>query len=74
MPIVGGLKAAVFADAGNLLTDFDDASLDKMHYALGAGLRYDLPTGPIRLDYGWNMNRGEREPSGTFHISVGFAF
>ena len=72
--IVGGLKAAVFGDAGNLLRDSDDASLDEMHYAVGAGLRYDLPTGPIRLDYGWNMNRGPREPSGTFHVSVGFAF
>ena len=74
VPIAGALKAAVFADAGNLLRDFDDASLDEMHYAVGAGLRYDLPTGPIRLDYGWNMNRGEREPSGTFHVSIGFAF
>ena len=74
VPIVGGLKAAVFADAGNLLSDFDNASLDDLHYALGAGLRYDLPTGPIRIDYGWNMNRGAREPSGTLHISIGVAF
>ncbi|MFT5105798.1 MAG: outer membrane protein insertion porin family [Verrucomicrobiales bacterium] len=74
VPIVGGLKAAVFGDAGNLLRDFDDAGLGEMHYALGGGLRYDLPTGPIRVDYGWNMNRGEREPSGTLHISLGVAF
>ena len=74
VPIVGALKAAVFADAGNLLSDYDDASLDDMHYAVGAGLRYDLPIGPIRIDYGWNMNRGPREPSGTLHISVGVAF
>lgn len=74
VPIYGGLKAAVFADAGNLIRDLDNASLNGMHYALGTGLRYELPTGPIRLDYGWNMNRGQREPSGTFHISIGFAF
>ena len=74
VPIAGGLKAAVFADAGNLLSNFDDASFEEMHYAVGAGLRYDLPTGPIRLDYGYNLNRGSREPSGTVHISVGVAF
>ncbi len=74
IPITGGLKAAIFADAGNLLSDLDDASLNDMHYALGAGLRYDLPTGPIRLDYGYNMNQGPREPSGSIHLSIGIAF
>ena len=74
IPIAGGLKAAIFADAGNLLSDLDDASLNDMHYALGAGLRYDLPTGPIRLDYGYNLNQGPREPSGSVHLSIGIAF
>ncbi|MGI9240537.1 MAG: BamA/OMP85 family outer membrane protein [Verrucomicrobiales bacterium] len=74
IPIAGGLKAAIFADAGNLLRDLDNASFDRMHYAAGAGLRYDLPTGPIRLDYGHNLNRGPREPSGSVHVSIGIAF
>ena len=70
----GGLRVAVFGDAGNLLSDVDDAGFDDMHYAVGAGLRYDLPTGPIRVDYGYNANKGAREPSGTLHISIGVAF
>ena len=74
VPIFGGLKAAAFIDAGNLLSDLDDAGLDEMHYAAGAGLRYDLPTGPIRLDYGYNLNRGPREPSGSIHLSIGVSF
>ncbi|MEZ5305244.1 MAG: BamA/TamA family outer membrane protein [Verrucomicrobiales bacterium] len=73
-PLYGGLKGAVFTDAGNLLPDAGDASLDEMHYAGGLGIRYDLPVGPLRVDYGWNLNRGEREPSGAFHVSFGFAF
>ena len=45
-----------------------------MHYAAGLGLRYDLPIGPLRVDYGFNLNRERGEPKGTFHIGFGFAF
>jgi outer membrane translocation and assembly module TamA len=45
-----------------------------MRYALGLGLRYKLPIGPIRLDYGWNPDRQPGEDFGAFHFSFGFAF
>jgi outer membrane protein assembly complex protein YaeT len=73
-PLLGIVKGATFFDGGNLLTDFDDIGLDDMHYAAGLGLRIDLPTGPVRLDYGWNLNREGFEPGGAFHVSVGLAF
>jgi outer membrane protein assembly factor BamA len=73
-PVWGGFRGAAFADAGNLLPDAGDAGLDDLHYAAGLGLRYDLPIGPLRVDYGFNLNRGENEPSGTWHITFGFAF
>ncbi len=74
IPVSGPLSVAIFGDAGNLLTDFSDAGLDDLHYATGAGLRVRSPLGPLRLDYGHNLNRGEREPSGTFHVGFGSAF
>ncbi|MFT5466960.1 MAG: outer membrane protein insertion porin family [Verrucomicrobiales bacterium] len=73
-PIRGSLRAAIFADAGNLLRSSGDSGLSGMHYAAGVGLRYDLPTGPIRLDYGWNLNQSEGEPSGAVHLTVGISF
>jgi len=73
-PIAGGLKLAAFGDAGNLLTEEEGYRFDNFDYALGLGLRYDLPTGPIRLDYGWNPAPGVGDPSGAFHISIGIAF
>jgi outer membrane protein assembly complex protein YaeT len=79
-PIYGELQGAVFVDAGNLLPSSEDpfssasASLDDMRYAIGLGLRYRLPIGPIRLDYGYNPDRHEGEDSGAFHFSFGFAF
>jgi outer membrane protein insertion porin family len=37
-------------------------------------LRYKLPIGPIRLDYGFNPDRQPGEDIGAFHFSFGFAF
>lgn len=73
-PIFGDLQAAVFADAGNLLPDANNPSLNDMRYALGVGLRYKLPIGPIRLDYGVNPDPRRNEDFGAFHFSFGFAF
>src|ERR1700757_4413602 len=73
-PIFGELQGAVFTDAGNLLPSSEDIGLNDMRYAIGAGLRYKLPVGPIRLDYGVNPDPHEFEDFGAFHFSFGFAF
>lgn len=73
-PLYGELQGAVFYDAGNLLPTSEHPSLDDMRYALGLGLRYQLPIGPIRLDYGFNPDPQRHEDSGAFHFSFGFAF
>jgi outer membrane protein assembly factor BamA len=73
-PILGELQGAVFFDAGNLLPTSEDIGLNDMRYAIGAGLRYKLPIGPIRLDYGVNPDPRPFEDFGAFHFSFGFAF
>src|SRR5437764_2618184 len=73
-PIFGELQGAVFTDAGNLLPTSEDIGLSDMRYAIGGGLRYKLPVGPIRLDYGINPDPHEFEDFGAFHFSFGFAF
>ena len=79
-PIYGELLGAVFFDAGNLLPNSTDpfqsvtAGLDDMRYAVGVGLRYKLPIGPVRLDYGYNPDKRPDEDVGAFHFSFGFAF
>jgi outer membrane protein insertion porin family len=79
-PIYGELQGAVFFDAGNLLPSSGDpftavtAGLDDMRYAIGLGLRYKLPIGPVRIDYGYNPDRRAGEDIGAFHFSFGFAF
>jgi outer membrane translocation and assembly module TamA len=72
-PVSGALGGAVFADAGNLKTDASPG-LDDFRLGLGIGLRYQLPIGPMRLDYGYNPSPREGEDPGAVHFSFGFAF
>jgi outer membrane protein assembly complex protein YaeT len=73
-PIIGELQGAIFGDAGNLLPSSEEPGFNNMRYALGVGLRYKLPIGPIRLDYGFNPDPQGMEDFGAFHFSFGFAF
>ena len=73
-PIRGALHGAVFFDAGNVIATFHDAGVQDMRYAVGLGLRYQLPIGPLRVDYGVNPNPRRGEDFGAFHFSFGFAF
>ena len=74
--IIPNLELATFVDAGSLslakgswAPEFSD-----MRYAAGLGLRYRLPFGPLRIDYGVNLNRKQGEAIGALHIGFGFAF
>ncbi len=71
---IEGLRFVGFADAGNLLANNGDPSLDNLRYAVGAGLRYLTPVGPLRFEYGYNPDQQDFEPEGTFHAVFGFAF
>jgi outer membrane translocation and assembly module TamA len=41
---------------------------------VGAGVRYNLPIGPLRVDYGINPSPKPGESRGALHISFGIAF
>lgn len=42
--------------------------------SVGLGLRYQTVVGPIRLEYGRNLNPRDSDPSGALHFSIGFPF
>jgi outer membrane protein insertion porin family len=77
--IAGGLGVVGFFDAGNVFARVDDLDLWRMRSALGGGLRYLSPVGPIRVDVGLKLNRrdivpGRPERLSAVHISLGQAF
>ncbi len=40
----------------------------------GLGIRYNSPLGPIRAEYGYNLNPRPFDDEGAFHFSLGFPF
>jgi len=52
----GKLGGVLFADAGNVWTDLQAVKFGQLRYDVGVGLRYSTPVGPIRLDWGYQLN------------------
>jgi outer membrane translocation and assembly module TamA len=71
---IGSLKAVGFFDAGGLSREYDGLGSSKVDLAAGLGLRLDLPIGPVRLEYGYNLTRDIDEPVGTLHFAIGMGF
>lgn len=67
-------SAVVFVDALAATARLSDTPWDNTLYTLGGGLRYDTIIGPIRLEYGHNLNPRPVDPVGTWHFSIGFPF
>lgn len=72
--ITGAVKAVAFFDAGKLARNHEDISNGDVELATGLGIRLDLPIGPVRVEYGYNLTRDEDEPAGTFHFAIGYAY
>jgi outer membrane protein insertion porin family/translocation and assembly module TamA len=78
----GKLGGVLFLDGGNVWTDRRAVQLRDLRYDAGAGLRYDTPVGPIRLDFGYQLNRVEgllvagapQLRPWRVHFSIGQAF
>jgi outer membrane protein assembly factor BamA len=85
------LGGAIFLDAGNVWDDnkkikwsrwtrpWTRASYSELDvvYAIGAGMRFATPIGPLRLDYGRKLSRAHRDKWGAdaeWHLSLGQAF
>lgn len=73
--LVGRLELGLFYDVGNVVEDHQDYfDFEDLGSAIGLGLRYALPVGPVRLDAGWNPDPEEDEDEYAIHLSVGLSF
>lgn len=46
----------------------------QLRYAYGAGLRWYSPMGPLRFEWGWNLNPGPGESKRVMEFTIGTAF
>jgi outer membrane protein insertion porin family len=86
LPIIGNrLGGTIFYDAGNVYTDVEHISLawkppannnlSYFSHTVGFGVRYPTPVGPVRVDFGYQLNPASYEATiapattpQTFHI------
>jgi outer membrane protein assembly complex protein YaeT len=78
----GKLGGVVFLDAGNVWRRPSSVNLGDLLYAVGSGIRYQTPVGPIRFDIGFQLNPidgllvngvAQKRPF-RVHFSIGQAF
>jgi outer membrane protein insertion porin family len=80
--IRGSFGAVVFLDSGNVWAESWNIHLNDLRYAVGTGLRYLTPIGPLRFDFGYQLNpipglliNGEPQTrQWRVHFSIGQAF
>jgi outer membrane protein insertion porin family/translocation and assembly module TamA len=81
-PVYGKLGAVAFLDFGNVWGDPWGIHLNDLRYAIGPGIRYITPIGPVRVDLGYQLNpipgllvNGEPQTRRwRIHFSIGQAF
>lgn len=70
-----GFKGVLFFDVGNAWEQgrwpWDGRQL---RYAYGAGVRWYSPMGPLRFEWGWNLNPGPGEPKRVMEFTIGTPF
>lgn len=63
-----------FVDTAGITPTIDDYPFDDVLVSVGAGLRWNTPVGPLRVEYGHNLNPRPFDPNGTWHFSLGYPF
>jgi len=78
IPLFFGIKAAVFYDVGQVwgpdISAGTKIDLGDLRHGAGAGLRWNSPFGPIRVDYGIKLDQKKGESFGNFNFSAGSSF
>ncbi|HWS16071.1 MAG TPA: outer membrane protein assembly factor BamA [Candidatus Methylomirabilis sp.] len=70
-----GFKGVVFFDVGNTWEQGKwPWNGQQLRYAYGTGIRWYSPMGPLRFEWGWNLNPGPGESKRVMEFTIGTAF
>jgi outer membrane protein insertion porin family len=69
-----GVVGLVFFDTGNVFTADEGFSFSGIKKSIGTGIRWFSPVGPIRVEYGKNLDPVGDESSGEVEFAVGGTF
>ncbi|HYK90987.1 MAG TPA: outer membrane protein assembly factor BamA [Acidobacteriota bacterium] len=79
VPLFSAVRIASFYDSGNVFRNVSDTTLRGFSHTIGIGIRVKTPFGPLRADYGYNLNlssdlRARGLTPGHFFITIGPPF
>lgn len=63
-----------FVDGVGNSPNLSDYPFSEVLWSVGGGIRWNTIIGPVRAEYGYNLNPRSFDPVGTLHISIGFPF
>jgi outer membrane protein insertion porin family len=69
-----GIKTVIFCDVGNAWGQFPTGILGDLRSDVGFGIRWFSPIGPLRLEWGYPLNRRPNENPSQFNFFIGPAF
>jgi outer membrane protein insertion porin family len=69
-----GVRGVLFFDAGNAYDNGQSIDLSDLKYAVGGGIRWHSPMGPLRLEWGYNPDKKRGEPQSKWQFSMGVFF
>ncbi len=69
-----GLTGLVFYDTGFVHEEADDWDLQELRKSVGFGFRWLSPMGPLRLEWGLNIDPQDDEDSSLWDFSIGGQF
>jgi outer membrane protein assembly complex protein YaeT len=67
-------SVVVFGDALGTAVSLRDYPFNEKLFSAGLGVRYQTIIGPVRVEYGRNLNPRPFDPAGTLLVSIGFPF
>jgi outer membrane protein insertion porin family len=74
VPVWKEFGAVLFIDGGNVFRRVTEMDFGELRGGVGFGVRYRSPIGPIRVDLGFKMDRGDVRDRTALHFSLGQAF
>ncbi|GLI35952.1 outer membrane protein assembly factor BamA [Desulforhabdus amnigena] len=69
-----GVRGVVFFDAGNAYNDIDEFDVSNFRTDAGAGIRWNSPFGPLRIEWGYNLDPEPGEDNSKWQFSAGAFF
>jgi len=69
-----GVNGVVFYDMGRVFDDNEDWGFDDFEKAVGLGIRWFSPIGPLRLEWGYNLDPEDDEDDSVWDFSIGGVF